>query len=270
MTDAKAEDPRLVHVGTVGSTNDLAWEKGRALPPVDTPDPARVLLAIVADEQTKGRGRSGRTWESPPGAGLYFSAYLRPGWPPARAALLTLAAGLAAIEACTAAGVRPVLKWPNDLVAPDDSGRKLGGILSETRSEGGIASEAVIGIGLNLHAPSGGYSGELAGRAVSLEELAQGSAIPDAGALARTLLVRLDEEIRVLARDGGELDLVARARERSGLWGRRVEIEGPSPGKGWSGVARDLADDGGLVVRLDSGAERIVHSGDVRVLWRES
>ncbi|MGH7726737.1 MAG: biotin--[acetyl-CoA-carboxylase] ligase, partial [Candidatus Eiseniibacteriota bacterium] len=245
-----------------------------------------VLLAVLADVQTHGRGRAGRTWISPPGTGLYFSAYLRPGWTPGRTALLTLAAGLAAIECCAEAGARPALKWPNDLMAPDDTGRKLGGILTETRTEGRVVPEAVIGIGINLRPPPGGWPPELDGLGVSLEELAEAARrtapgiegliappaapappLPDTESFATRLLARLDEEIEILARDGGELDLIARGRERSGLWGRRIRVEGE--GGTVFGVARDLAEDGGLVVRLDSGIERVVHSGDVRVTWSE-
>ncbi len=281
MTDA-----RIVRLASVPSTNDAAWERGRALPPEALVSPVRILLAVLADEQTKGRGRAGRTWVSLPGAGLYFSAYLRPHWPPGRAALLTLAAGLAAIETCAAAGARPVLKWPNDLIAPDGSGRKLGGILTETRTEGSVVTEAVIGVGINLRPPEGGYPPEIASAALSVAELVEllrrapegidglvappappVPPLPEIPALAALLLKHLDEEIAVLARDGGELELIARGRERSGLWGRRIRIAGE--GGTVFGVARDLAEDGGLVVRLDSGIERVVHSGDVRVTWGE-
>src|SRR5688572_1154875 len=118
------------------STNRLAADLARA----GAPDG----VVVGADHQTAGRGRRGRTWESRPGASLLVSVILRPA-----PALVTLAAGVAAAEACEAvAGVEVGLKWPNDLLV---DGAKVGGILSEL-----VAGAAVVGLGVNLAwAPAG-------------------------------------------------------------------------------------------------------------------
>src|SRR5688500_9752782 len=118
------------------STNRLAAALARA----GAPDG----VVVGADHQTAGRGRRGRTWDSRPGASLLVSVVLRPA-----PALVTLAAGVAAAEACEAvAGVAVELKWPNDLLV---DGAKLGGILSEL-----VGHAAVVGLGLNLKwAPAG-------------------------------------------------------------------------------------------------------------------
>jgi BirA family biotin operon repressor/biotin-[acetyl-CoA-carboxylase] ligase len=122
----------------------------------------------------------------------------------------------------------------------------------------------VIGIGVNLAAPAGGWDVDGAARPCALAEFAHG--IPDARTLAPQVARALELELAALARD--EADVVARARAAMPLWGRRVRGEQGS--RLLEGTAKDLAPDGGLVIRLDSGAEVIVHAGDVRVAWEAS
>ena len=247
----------ILHYEEVGSTNDVARDEGRR-------SGARTLT-VVADRQTKGRGRAGRAWDSPPAAGLYLSTYARLDWPPERATHLTLAAGLAVRAALAAScGVAPALKWPNDLLAPDGSGRKLGGVLTETRSDGGRIVDAVIGIGVNLLTPEGGWDVDTQARPVALDQFAR--KVPEARSLAPEVARALEAELDALARD--EADVVARARAAMPLWGRRVR--GEQGTRLLEGTAKDLAPDGGLVIRLDSGAEVVVHAGDVRVAWEAS
>jgi BirA family biotin operon repressor/biotin-[acetyl-CoA-carboxylase] ligase len=124
------------------STNTRLLEEARAGAPE-----GRVL---AADHQTAGRGRMGRRWEAPPGSALLVSVLVRPALPLGRAHLVTMAAGLAASDACEAlAGVRPGLKWPNDLVVDD---AKLAGLLAESVVEGDALRALVVGMGLNVTA----------------------------------------------------------------------------------------------------------------------
>lgn len=134
-------------VDEIDSTNRVLLERARAGEPH-----GRVL---VADHQTAGRGRLGRAWEAPPGASLLASVLLRPDLEVADASLVTMAAGLAAVDACSGvAGVRPTLKWPNDLVIDRPDGtRKLAGLLAESLVEGGRLAALVVGIGLNVNWP---------------------------------------------------------------------------------------------------------------------
>ena len=177
----KAGRPSLVYVRETGSTSDLA---GRL-----AADGAPEGTVVVADAQTAGRGRLGRSWLSPAGAGLYVSIVIRPDGPDDRAlgALLPLAIG-----ASLAAGLRGLtgraveLKWPNDLVVrPDATGvagaaaggsglRKIGGVLVEAATLGADVRHAVVGIGINLG--QGAYPAALAPRAASLTH-AGGSAV---------------------------------------------------------------------------------------------
>jgi BirA family biotin operon repressor/biotin-[acetyl-CoA-carboxylase] ligase len=217
----------VLHYEEVGSTNDVARDEGRRT--------GARTLSVVADRQTKGRGRAGRTWDSPK-SGLYLSTYARLDWPPERAAHLTLAAGLAVRHALEQRfGVAPAIKWPNDLLAPDGSGRKLGGILTETRSEGGRIVDAVIGIGVNLRTPEGGWSVDDAARPVALDAFVDD--IPPARELASEVARALENELARMAND--EADVVSRARAAMPLWGRRVRGEqGP---RVLEGTAKDLA-----------------------------
>lgn len=146
----------------VASTNDVAKEFARA--------GAGHGTAIVADEQTRGRGTKGRAWHSPAGQGLYVSFILKPAEGRALSAetcaLLPLAVGVGTVDAVrSAAGVAAGLKWPNDIVWEK---KKLGGILVETVFSGARLQFAVAGIGLNLSQREVDFPEDLRGRAVSL------------------------------------------------------------------------------------------------------
>lgn len=130
---------------TVTSTNDMLADMARA--------GTRAGAMIVTDFQSKGKGRLGRPWIAPAGTSLLFSLLFRPSWPAQRAAWLTMLAGVAAlkaIESCT--GLRPRLKWPNDLMLPA-GGRwsKVGGILLEGQLADGRWEAAILGIGINVN-----------------------------------------------------------------------------------------------------------------------
>ena len=132
--------PLVWYADATASTNDVAGQLASR--------GAGDGTIVIADRQTAGRGRLGRTWFSPPGAGLYVSLVVRAAtWGAAAFPLMTLAAGVAlaeAVRACT--GVPVEIKWPNDLVI---GRRKLAGILTEASGTGGLDG-AVVGFGINL------------------------------------------------------------------------------------------------------------------------
>jgi BirA family biotin operon repressor/biotin-[acetyl-CoA-carboxylase] ligase len=148
---------------------------------------------VVAEEQTAGQGRLGRSWYSEKESGLYVSFVLRPAAPEGALQLVTVAAGLAAQEAVErVSGVRCRIKWPNDLLA---DGKKCGGILCQT------AEEAVIaGIGINVN--HAGFPPELAGTATSLRLLT--GRITAREDLLVELAERMDHYCGILEGDGGE------------------------------------------------------------------
>jgi BirA family biotin operon repressor/biotin-[acetyl-CoA-carboxylase] ligase len=236
---------RIQWYAEVTSTNDVATrlaERG-----------AEEGTVVVAHAQSAGRGRLGRSWASPPGAGLYVSAILRPAaaWAP----LVTIAAGVAVAEAVAeATGLVPALKWPNDVYVGE---RKLAGILAEAGSAATGVQYVVLGFGINLM--RGGYPPDVAARATSLEE-ELGRSI-DRGLLLAACLAHLAARCEDL-RQGRASAVIAswRARARPSF-GRRVEWRsGPDLVRG---VAEGLDDSGALLVRTDDGLVRVL-SGEVR------
>src|SRR5688572_8078875 len=147
-------------VPAVASTNDLVLMRAE--------QGAREGCVIVADVQEQGRGRLGRSWASPPGAGIYASVLLRPS--ASVVPFVTLATGVAVTEGIErATGFRPLLKWPNDVYVAGSTGlgRKLGGILAE----GGASAagpHVVVGIGINVRQAA--YPPDVAARATSIED----------------------------------------------------------------------------------------------------
>jgi BirA family transcriptional regulator, biotin operon repressor / biotin---[acetyl-CoA-carboxylase] ligase len=223
-------------VDETDSTNSRLLEEARGGAPEG--------VVLVADHQTAGRGRLGRRWEAPPGSSLLVSVLLRPDVALGRAHLVTMAAGLAASDACEAvAGVRPGLKWPNDLVVDD---AKLAGLLAESVVEGDALRALVVGMGLNVTAaPAEG--------ATALADHAGGRV--ERRPLLDAWLVRLDARLDRLG------EVLTDYRPRCATLGRPVRVERPG-GDVLAGTAVDVTDAGHLVV--DAGGERVaVAVGDV-------
>ena len=241
---SRAADParRIGHAvefhAQIASTNDRAR--------ITLRETGRDGLAVVADLQTAGRGRRGRTWISPAGANLLVSVALRPAIDGRLTGLLGIAAALAVRGACAefAPDAGLAIRWPNDVV--DRKGRKVAGLLVETALEGGTLAEAVIGIGINVNWLPAAMPIEIADRASSLAALA-GEPI-DRVALLGRLLALLDLEIAGLERGEAPLD---RFRPHSWLDGRRVEVD--SGGGTVVGRVAGIADDGSLLLDTDTG-----------------
>lgn len=232
---------------TVTSTMDLAAEAVQA---------GAEGLVICADEQTAGRGRRGREWTSPAGAGLYLSLVLRPAHDPVGdtrvVALVTLAAGVAVHEAIsTATGLVPELKWPNDVVV---GRRKIAGILAEGSSIGTPEQAIVLGVGVNVLKSS--YPPDIEARATSIEtEL--GRAI-DRAVLLEELLVALAACYDRLR--GGDADGILRA------W-RAVAPSAQGARVLWvdrdrQGITAGVDESGALLVDFRGRIERMV-SGEL-------
>lgn len=223
--------------------------------------PAHSCAVLLAERQTGGRGRRGRTWASPLAAHVYLSLARRFEGGLARLGGLSLVAGIAAAEALHALGLAEVrLKWPNDLVVADAAGlRKLGGLLVEGGGEAGGAARAVIGLGLNVRMPSAVAAGidqpwiDLAGLR---------SPPPPRNAVAAMLLAHLLPALRLFdAR--GLAPFLPRYAALDVLAGRAIRVHEASGA--FDAVALGLADDGALRLRDAEGGERHVHAGDVSV-----
>lgn len=222
----------------IGSTNDRARAALR--------EPAGDGLVVVADLQSSGRGRRGRTWISPPGANLLVSVALRPVLGPRMAGLLGVAAALAVRDACAqfAPDAGLAIRWPNDVV--DRSGRKVAGLLVETALEGERLVEVVVGIGINVNWRASEMPAEIGGSATSLQALT--GATVDRVELLRRLLDLLAAEVEALERDDPPL---ARLRASSWLDGRQIEVDTGT--ETVSGRAAGIADDGSLLLDGEPG-----------------
>jgi BirA family biotin operon repressor/biotin-[acetyl-CoA-carboxylase] ligase len=254
----------------VGSTNDVI----RAWLADGTPE---VCLAI-ADEQTAGRGRAGRTWTAPKGKALLLSLGFRPRWlTPDRtwrlAAITALAMADAAEEVAGLADGAIRLKWPNDLVVEDDPGvadptdstaaggiRKLAGLLGETDGLGTPDPRAVIGLGINADWPETEFPVELAGTMTSLRGASHGRPI-DLALLLDGFLGRI--EARVEALRGGRFD-VADWQARQLTTGRVVRLGRPGGSETVKALGVDVST-GALIVEdaTAAGGERKVLVGEV-------
>jgi BirA family biotin operon repressor/biotin-[acetyl-CoA-carboxylase] ligase len=213
---------------------------------------AREGLVLIAREQTAGRGRLDRSWQSPPG-GLYLSLLLRPPIPLARANQLTMLVSLAAIDACRqVAGLQANPKWPNDLLL---GRKKLAGVLTELENDGHRLRYAIIGLGLNVNNDFSGS--ELADTATSLR-MAAGQDI-DVDSVADAFLAALGRRYTDFL--AGISPHHAWARNLEPL-GRRVRVErtGRPPLRG---IAESVSPEGALLVRDDAEALHTVWAGDV-------
>lgn len=274
---------RVERFASVGSTNDVV----RGWLAEGEPE----ICIAIADEQTAGRGRNGRTWTAPPGAGLLLSLGFRPTWlEPDRAWRLAATVSLAMADAAEAVAGLPArsvrLKWPNDLViatdlvgrALDDRAldsatesartsatvRKLGGVLGETEGLGTDDPRVVVGIGLNADWAAAEFPADLAGTMTSLRS-SSGEQPIDPGRLLDGFTDRL--EVRIAALFGGRFD-VADWVERQITTGRRIDLVRPDDrietvlASGVDGVG------GGLRIAAptiaDAAAERIVLVGEIR------
>ena len=211
------------------STNTWLLDEARRGAPEGT--------VAVADHQSAGRGRLGRTWEAPPGASLLLSLLLRPDIAPDRRHLLTAMVALAAVDAVAPAPA--TLKWPNDLVVDD---RKLAGVLAEADGDA-----VVVGIGVNLNWP-----GDVPAGGTSVNQLLGHPADRDA---------ILDALLAGVAARYGHWDEVAREyRAKCATLHRTVRVE--LADETFTGTAADVNDDGHLLVDVGM-CVRTVSAGDV-------
>ncbi len=220
----------------------------------------------VAEAQSAGRGRRGRTWLSPDGDGLLFSVLLRLGCEPSRLPPLALLAGLAVRDAVARAAplADPKIKWPNDvLVGP----RKLAGVLIEAVTVGARVDAVIVGIGINVHTRS--FPEEIRDRATSiaLESAGDSATAPEARSWPLMRAHVLADVLATLERDldgvvaNGLAGVQARLEGADGLRGHVVRNDG-----GEGGEACGIDDDGCLRVRLETGKIARWSAGEVQLV----
>ena len=241
----------LLWFDTIDSTNTRAKELAAQGAPHGT--------VLIADHQTGGRGRLGRSFHSPAGTGIYMSLILRPNCPPSELMHLTCAAAVAACDGVEAAcGIRPGIKWTNDLVFGK---RKLAGILTELAlSPDGTVCHAVIGIGINCCQTEADFPEDIRQIAGSLHTVT-GQKI-DRAKVAAALLDELYRMDQLLLTD--QKSIMDRYRANCITLGREISLV-KADGSTRHGTALDIDEAGGLVVSFADGTCETVTSGEVSV-----
>ena len=243
---------RIVYHASTGSTNDDAKALAASGEPEGT--------VVLADEQTAGRGRAGKSrWLTPTGTSIAVSILLRPTLPPERLGTLAMLAGLAAVAGVRdGAAVRATLKWPNDVLV---GARKLGGILVESALGASGVAYAVIGIGLNANLPVSDL-GPLPDAALPPTTLLEATGHPvEREALIITLLEELSTRYAALTSDAGSL--VRDYRATLSTLGQPVTVTGA--GHTTEGIAEDVTPSGALILRLPNGSRQELAYGEVTV-----
>lgn len=242
---------QIVCLEEVGSTNQEAFRLAEA--------GAAEGTVVLAERQTAGKGRLGRQWVSPGGVNLYLSVVLRPELPPYEAPQLTFLSAVAlarAIEALT--GLRPAIKWPNDLLV---DGCKVAGLLNEMSAETDRVAFVILGIGVNLNMTADQFPDGLRTPAISLS-LASGRPVLRVP-FATCLLANLDEEYARFCAEGFGPVRDEWSR-RCNAFGRQVAVT--MGGQALQGPFVGIDHDGALLLRLPDGRVERIMSGDVSVV----
>ncbi len=228
---------RILHFFKVDSTNRVALEAGQQGDPHGT--------LVIAEEQTAGRGRSGRAWHSEKGSGIYLSILLRPALTPVQAPALTLVGGLAVYDAVAEqSGLKPDIRWPNDILV---NGKKISGILTEMFAEPDRIKFVVVGIGINVNHAK--MPAEISSIATSLR-IETGTVQPRIE-IAVGLLRRFETYYNQLISAGPAAIIARFTAVSSYAQGRRIRVAsgqetfiGTTAGLDASGLLRVTRDDG--------------------------
>ncbi|WP_410514840.1 biotin--[acetyl-CoA-carboxylase] ligase [Paenibacillus sp. BR2-3] len=253
-----------------GNTSLSGWTGGLKLleTVVSTQEEAKKLAengapegtAVIAEEQTGGRGRMGRKWHSPKGKGIWMSVVLRPNLPLMSTPQLTLLAGVAVCRAIRrATGVEAGIKWPNDLLV---SGRKVCGILLESSLSEGQLQYCIAGIGIDANLAEDDYPDFLKGVGTSLM-IERGGLPVDRTDLAGTVLAEL-ENLYTLYLEQGFGPIKELWDSLSVTLGRQIALNTAQGRRG--GRAVGLDSDGGLLLQDDKGQWFSVCSGEIEMI----
>ena len=239
----------IVHLAETASTNTLAMDlahKGAAEGTV-----------VIAEAQTGGKGRLGRSWASPQG-NLYLSVILRPAVPVHKAPLITLMGAVAVAAAVREQVKVPAgIKWPNDILI---DGKKVSGLLTEMSAEPDRIRHIVLGIGVNVNRDVRELAPDVRRTATTLAAAA--GAPVDRTSFAKALLARLDHWYQRFLKN--EAEVIEAWKELNVTLGSRVAVTGA--GAKLEGLARGVDAEGRLIIKLDDGTLRQVSAGDVTIL----
>ncbi|MDN5302635.1 MAG: BirA family transcriptional regulator [Thermoanaerobacteraceae bacterium] len=242
---------KIYYFSSVDSTNSQAKKFAQEGAPHGT--------IVIADEQTGGKGRLGRAWESPKGTGIWVSVILKPDIMPSEAPKLTMLTAVAVTEAITEkTGISASIKWPNDVLI---DGKKVCGILTEMSAETDVVNYVVIGTGINVNNDI--FPDEIKDKAISLK-IAAGNAVDRIQILAG-FLERLEYHYKTAMARGFE-PVLNDWRKLCCNLGKPVEII--TRDGSFTGIAEDIDEQGALIVKKTDGKFERVLSGDVSLKYR--
>lgn len=247
----------IIFLDSTTSTNDTAMEIG-----LRRKDPEGIV--VVADSQSRGRGRLGRSWVSPPGVNLYLTVLLRPSLQVKETTIIVLMAAVAVVSAIRKhTGLKAEIKWPNDILI---KGRKTGGVLLEMRSDSGNMNFIALGIGVNVNLSLDMLPEELRESATSLKREKKSDV--DRIGLLGGVLAELERWYKIILH-GDKTVLFNEWIRLDSTIGRMITVEGvPASSRTYgpiSGIAEGIDDNGRLLVRLSSGGLQKVSAGDVTI-----
>ena len=241
---------RPVCLETVDSTNDYVKREAAA--------GAREGLLVTSEEQTAGKGRSGRTWESPRGEALYFSFLLMPELSPENVSGLTLVMGLSVAQAVREyPGFETWIKWPNDVVI---EGRKICGILTEAAAHSGMIDYVVIGTGINVN--NSRFPKELKDKASSLLLAGDGVSVSRECVLA-LVLEKFYQNYRIYRQTGNLAGVISAYNDLLVSRNREVRVEDPAGP--YTGISHGIDSLGRLLVEKEDGSREWITAGEVSV-----
>jgi BirA family biotin operon repressor/biotin-[acetyl-CoA-carboxylase] ligase len=242
---------RLLFLPEVGSTNRLALQLAQEGAPEGT--------VVIADRQTEGRGRLQRVWQSPPGCNLYVSFLLRPAIAAVNAARITLMAGVAVAEMVSFFCPEGVgLKWPNDVRI---RGKKVSGILTEMRMDGGAVEAVVVGVGVNVNMARADFDPEHRGAATSLREETGRLCVREDAAFL--LCEKLGQWYQILLGEGF-MPIRSRWLSLSEMGGSLIRVL--FEGEVQEGVFTGIDGDGALLLTDALGSVRRITAGDASIM----
>lgn len=234
---------KVVHLNTTNSTNVVARQMAERGIEEGT--------VVIAENQTRGKGRMGRSWTTRPG-GLWMSVVLKPGIDPMHASSITLLAAVSVTKALRGAGLDAVIKWPNDVLV---NGKKICGILTEMSAETDVVNFIILGIGVNVN-------NEMPLETATTMKAELGRDV-DRVKFTQSLLEVLEEDYLTF-KEEGFIPILWSWRRYSDTLGRLVEVTYQD--EVIRGTAQDVDEDGSLLVKTGDGSIRKIVSGDCKHL----
>jgi len=239
---------RIYAFWSVGSTNEFAYARAAQGEAEGT--------LVIAEQQLRGRGRKSRLWDSPFNKGLWFSLILCPQLPAARAGLVPYLAGLSVAEAIeNFIGLKPEVKWPNDLLL---NGKKFCGILSEVEFQNGQIKFIILGIGINVNHTKEDFPEELRAQATSLR--IESDLRLDRSELLAEVMLQLENNYNDMKLNGFA-DIIAKWKKRCPQLGQQVVIV--QDDEKYQGIFEDLNDEGCLLLQTPDGELKKIVAGDM-------